>query len=577
MKNFLFENICLLSSKEKKARTIDFHPKKNLVTGRNHTGKSSLIKSLFLTIGARPQGKLARWDENTISVVTFKASGKRYKAVFKNGYRALFDDSSSLILATGSHREWSDAFAKAVGFNLVLTDKKLETVLADPKCFFLPFYINQDGSWQAGWDTFVGLQQYKSPSAAILEYFAGIKPPKFYELNSKKAQIQKALDELQKEYKLLGRTQERFSDKLSLAGPKIQTGNFELEITRLTTEVNILNEQQEKLRETSVREQEALHNINVQIELARETLSVYDNDSSYLQKGNQHQLECPTCGAHHAKSFLDVLTYADEARSLRELVIQLYDDAKKVSEKHIATQYKINELDQNYKKIEEILSAREGDLRFDDVVSGIGAENAFKVFEEERALIKRTIDEEVVKVSEINLDIKQLTDRSKSKEILTAFRNAYELSLIGLNLPSIDTDKLKLTSRPDLSGSGGPRSVLAYYAALWIVCRGLYASFSIPLVIDSPNQQGQDEINMPVVLGFIADNLPKDSQIILGSEVDTEHVYDNKIVLDKQYSLLLQEEYEAVKSLIDPLSDAMMAKLQADKFESVLRACLFAK
>lgn len=567
MKNFLFESICLLSSKERKARIVNFHPRKNLLTGRNHTGKSSLIKTLFLTIGARPQGKLANWDENIVSLVTFKANNKIYKAIFKNGYRALFDTNDDLIIATGSHREWSDVFAKAVGFNLVLTDKKLTAVLADPRCFFLPFYINQDGSWQANWDTFTGLQQYKAPATAILEYFTGIKPPKFYEVSAKRTQIQNVLDESQKEYKLLGRAQERFSDKISLAGPKVQAGNFELEIARLTAEVNSLNEQQEKLRENAVREQEAIHNIGVQIELARETLAVYDNDSSYLQKEKQHQLECPTCGAQHTKSFLDVLTYADDARSLRELVVQLHDDARRLHEKHVFTKQTMSDLEQHYKRISDILNAREGDLRFSDVVNGLGAENAFKAFEDEREIIKASIDEDIVKVREFTLELKQLTDRSKSKDILTAFRDAYKLALIGLNLPIINTDKLKLTSRPDLSGSGGPRSVLAYYAALWIVCRGLYSDFSVPIVIDSPNQQGQDDINMPIVLGFISENLPSDSQVILGSEVDTDHIYNNKIILDKPYSLLLEEEYERVKLIVDPLSDVMLAKLQSDKYE----------
>ena len=48
MRNFRFESICLLSQSEQRARKVTFDRQLNLIVGRNHTGKSSLIKSLFL-------------------------------------------------------------------------------------------------------------------------------------------------------------------------------------------------------------------------------------------------------------------------------------------------------------------------------------------------------------------------------------------------------------------------------------------------------------------------------------------------------------------------------------------------
>ena len=48
MRNFRFESICLLSQSEQRARKVTFDRRLNLIVGRNHTGKSSLIKSLFL-------------------------------------------------------------------------------------------------------------------------------------------------------------------------------------------------------------------------------------------------------------------------------------------------------------------------------------------------------------------------------------------------------------------------------------------------------------------------------------------------------------------------------------------------
>src|SRR5690606_24283879 len=117
----------------------------------------------------------------TISKVGFSIDGRRFFVLHQAGTRALFDSDGKILASTGDHGEWSEVFSSAIGFNLPLTDKQSRTVPADTKCFFLPFYINQDGSWQAGWNTFTRLGQFKAPIGSILEYFSGIKPPEYYD------------------------------------------------------------------------------------------------------------------------------------------------------------------------------------------------------------------------------------------------------------------------------------------------------------------------------------------------------------------------------------------------------------
>ena len=430
MKSFLFESIWLLSHREQRALLTQFHPNKNILFGRNHTGKSSLIKSLFLTLGARPQGELAQWDENTISVVAFRIEQKRYRAVHQQGHRALFNESGDLVIAATNHEKWTQAFATTVGFNLVLTDKQSKTVQADPRCFFLPFYINQDGSWQADWGTFTSLQQYIAPVGAILEYFSGIKPPEYYKLNAERTQSQRLLDDLQKERHFLDRARERFGRSMSLSGPKIQSENFEQDIARLTIEVTDLNEKQENLRDMAVHEQEIISNIQLQVDLANDALATYEGDSSYLRNEPREKLTCPTCGAEHTEPFLDLLTYAEDARVLRELVARLRRDATKAVEQYRKTQSQILELENNYRRVSDILATRRGDLQFGDVVNSMGAESAFRAFEEESAALKRDIDQRLSDIETLTTRLKELTDSRRSKEILQSFRQAYSSALI---------------------------------------------------------------------------------------------------------------------------------------------------
>ncbi|MFZ2525330.1 MAG: hypothetical protein WAW87_08445 [Candidatus Ferrigenium altingense] len=557
MRSFLFEDIWMLSRRDRRAKRVEFHVGRNLILGRNHTGKSSLIKTLFTTLGARPEGELRQWDENTISKVGFSLDGRRFSVLHQTGTRALFDRDGRILISTGDHSEWSSAFSDVTGFNLPLTDKQSRTVPADPKCFFLPFYINQDGSWQADWNTFSGLAQFKAPIGSILEYFSGIKPPEYYEAKAKRDAEQQLLDNLRKERSFLEKARERVGKSFSMSGPKVDPENFRIDIEQLTAEVNEINKRQEILRDQAVKERELLASIHLQTNLAKEALSIYEGDSQFLRSEPREALVCPVCNAEHSESFLDLLTYAEDARSLRDISARLHKDAREIENKLSRTNAEIATLELNYRKVTSLLSTRRGDMQFSQVVESMGAEKAFRAFEDERAVLEAEMSGHLLEQERMTEAMNKLTDRNRSMEILKIFREAYSSALVELSLPMTDTGKAKLTSRPKLSGSGGPRSVLAYYAALWAACYSEKGSFSVPLVIDSPNQQGQDYINLPKVISFLSDKLPQKAQLILGSEIDTDQPFDQKIELTEQYKLLSESDFDEAEATIGPLVAAM--------------------
>lgn len=572
MKSFLFVNIWLMSHRDRRARLVEFHPKTNLIVGANHTGKSSLIKTLFRTLGASPKGHLRQWDDSTVSLVEFSVSQKRYRVVHQGGYRALFDDQDTLIAASGTHSQWSEDFAQTIGFNLVINDKGLETVPGDPNCFFIPFYIDQDGSWQAGWETFLGIRQYSKPIGAILDYFTGIKPPAYYEVKAQRDQEAKQLEDQRKEHRFLEKAKERFDRALPLTGPKVEPENFDIEIEQLTSEVTHLNQRQEVLRDTTVRQAEIIEGLRLQINLAHKTLNTYEADTAFLRHEPHETLVCPTCGAEHQESFGEILNYAEDARILRDLSTRLQNDLTKSINQYKQTQAELHQLESQYSRIADILSTRRGALVFRQVVDSMGAERAFRAFQDEGSALANEINALLVRIKDLEETLKSFNDRKRSKTILTIFRDAYAAALIKLNLPAIATSSAKLTSRPNISGSAGPRSMLAYYGALWRTCYSQEGAFAVPLVIDSPNQQGQDTFNMPLILEYLSSGLPSQAQIIVGSETETELVFDNKVVLEEPYRLLKESEFPTAQALLDPLvnrmHDAIHAQNQASESQA---------
>ena len=565
MRTFQFDDIWMLSHRDQRARKEEFSPNRNLILGRNHTGKSSLIKTLLLTMGAKPKGKLIKWDDDTVSLVTITVNGSTYQVMHQAGYRALFGADDQVIFATGSGTAWGKKFAEITGFNLTLSNQDGQSIPADPKCFFLPFYINQDGSWGSSWDTFESIKQFKSPIPSILDFFTGVRPPEYYEAKSLRDAEQKAVDSLESQFSFLQKARDRFEKTMPFSGPKIEEKNFERDIAQLTLEVTKLNKKQEELRDQAVKERELLSGIKIQIILAEETLKEYDGDARFLRSEEREALVCPVCNAEHAEPFLDLLTYAEDARSLRQITLRLYEDAKKIESKIESTVNEMGELEVHYQKISSLLDTRRGDIQFREVVESRGAEKAFKAFEEERESLQNEMQLHYSAHGKYDNKMKELEDKAKSKKIRDKFRNTYAASLYHLNISQIATSKANLANRPNISGSGGPRSVLAYYSALWELCFGPSGSFLVPMIVDSPNQQGQDDINLPKVIEFVSSMLPKNTQLIFGSEIDTEFVFDKKIVLDSPYNLLGREHFVQAAEKIDPMAKKMYEALRPQK------------
>lgn len=558
MHRFRFKNIWLLSHREQRARHVEFHPSKNLLVGRNHTGKTTVIRSLFETLGATPQGKLEQWDENAVSLLEFSVDEKRYFALQQDGRRALFDSKFNLLISTAKFAEWSKCFCEITGFNLVFSDKKQEEVVpADPACFFAPFYVNQDGSWQSDWNTFTGMKRFSAPFKPILEYFTGVCPPEYYTASAIKSQHAKTLEDHRREYKLLERTIERFSKSVPLIGPKLNATNFAAEIEQLTKEVIKLNTRQEALRSITVREQELMKSIDHQIHLAEGALAAYDSDAKYLIKEGAEPLICPTCHAEHEKPFLDLLEFAEDARVLRELAARLRDDAAAVRVRTQTVFSELSSLNENYLRISRLLDSRKGELKFKDVVSSLGAESAFSAFQEERRQIQAAIDAAVLSVDALENTMNELRSIRRTKAILADFREHYAASRIALQLHSVPTKSMQLASRPSLSGSGGPRSILAYYAAIWRTVQGKSGAYDIPVVIDSPNQQAQDDFNLPAVLRFIAKELPAGMQLIVGLETPTNFSFDREEILTEKYKMLTERDWASTLALVEPLLKKM--------------------
>jgi microcompartment protein CcmK/EutM len=132
---------------------------------------------------------------------------------------------------------------------------------------------------------------------------------------------------------------------------------------------------------------------------------------------------------------------------------------------------------------------------------------------------------------------------------------------------SLDKGSANLSGIKAARGSEGPRALLAYYYAFLHVSAQFSDSLRFPIVVDAPNQQGQDASHLPKMLDFILSEAPADSQIIVATE-DVGDLDVSKLVLltygGSKRQVLRSDAYEAVAAVFKPYQDAILTSTAGD-------------
>jgi hypothetical protein len=148
MKRMLFNEILICSHQERSARKIKLDLRRTLIYGNNEMGKSSVLKTLLHTFGARPAKISDEWSVlNPMSLVRFSIDGSRFSILKESQTYAIFDSKDQLIkVCTSVTNELGPLLADLLDFKITLPDNKNVIITPPPAFIFLPFYIDQDKS-----------------------------------------------------------------------------------------------------------------------------------------------------------------------------------------------------------------------------------------------------------------------------------------------------------------------------------------------------------------------------------------------------------------------------------------------
>ncbi len=563
MKRLRFESLELLSLRERKARRIEFHPVMTVILGTNDVGKSSVIKSLYWAFGASPAIIHPTWAAaNVKAMIAFTVNDVRYRILRDHNTIGVFDgEGRTLSVTTQITRELGPYLAEIFNFQLVLTSRKGEPEIPPPAYAFLPFYVDQDSGWTKPLDSFDNLGQYTDFRKSLLEFHIGILPNEYYQLEAEKRRLLVDQRALEADRRVIQKAVERFNLEIQFDGLELSIEGHEEAIEKLLVRIQSIRALRRDRAEQLAAVLDERMLIEHQLRIVRASIVELEKDANFAGE-LPDEVFCPTCGTSHHNDFANRYGIVEDREACFEFFSQARNRFIELTSKAQKSEADVRLADQTIEKIQASIDLKKGDVSLFQVIESRGRRIASDMFEKQIYEINSQIADIIINIKEISSNLEQLKDKARREKIVKFYSEFMLKYLARLDVTNFSPDEvIKIPARIRETGSDLPRAILAYFLAIIQSISMYSSSIFAPIVVDSPNQQDQDDINVAKMIDLIISERPGDAQVVLGTvSLHGRDVQDGTIIeLTEKKSVLRAGEFESVSLSFRPYMDQMTA------------------
>lgn len=542
MKNIYFKSAHILSIRNKKGFFTDFSPNVNIICGENDTGKSSLIKSLYYTLGADIRLDKKWKEDDFISKVIIHVKDRDYAFIRRDKHIAIFDvsDGERLIVTSTSRADIAKAVGTIFDFNLELVKRRTAVqIQAEPASLYMPFYIDQDDGWSKILASFSSLAMYIDWQNNILHFHTGVKPKEYYKLQGEINLVSLELDQVLITLKAFEAAKKKFEDSFGRVLFDVDVEYYEKLLDSFLVRCQALYVEETDYRVQLIEALSRRDQISIEIEEYKKQLR--DNDVDSLS------------------TMLDLEAKYAILRNKE----QLMQTIPNLYEHKIGYDKKISRIKQDLKQAQKLsfnlklmLQEVKEQLTLQDFIKSQASKQVEFTFDEQIAELSENVGQLVFRKEELTNKISEFTNTSRTQEINNRFKHHLNFAQVELDIqPPISGTVLeygKITKSQ--TGSRAPRAILAYYYALLKTIEEKSTIPMLPVVIDSPKQQDTDEHTAKKIFDLCIDGFSGRNQIIIGT-VSFDREADGFRILNmiNKYSLLQTDLYEEVYKQIMPL------------------------
>lgn len=188
--NFYINKFSILSKTLNKSFSQTFDKGINLIIGEKDSGKTSLARAIMFTLGCDVNNfDLKKKIPDIVFILEFSLNNIDYiiirrqlntKGRGKNYFKLVCKKEEEIFYDT---KAFAERINNLFNIKIVTLNKDDERTFLYPNHIFLPFFVDQDYSWQGYLNsTFTGLNFIHNFKKIILEFYSGMRSNKYYEL-----------------------------------------------------------------------------------------------------------------------------------------------------------------------------------------------------------------------------------------------------------------------------------------------------------------------------------------------------------------------------------------------------------
>lgn len=546
MKIMTVNNLSIISEQTKKAKYCTFEKGINVVTSDsvksegNFVGKSSLLRSIFHTLGADARFS-DMWEKEGkyIYILEFCVDDVHYTILRFDSLFKLFDKNNKLLFMVSNRDQLALQFKEIFGFNIYLMNHAKKYVLAAPAISYLLNFIDQTEIKCCSFSSFKNLNEYSDWYSDAINALVGVKNDSYNRLKTE-------LNEKQTELKLKNERNIFYDNMLNELDDK-----NELPIVNMDAILAEMKKYEHEFGKTSKVLYEIKDKIFKTISAKKEVEILIAELQTLLKKQNKEiksilKHNCPVCHKElednsliYFSKTIDNENYESSILLLEKELCELERTLNLEKDKYVIESAKLKEIEKQISKV---------DNEADVSIKQLGIRNI-----KEKVLIdfgknSQEIASLELRISEIRKQQAQI--EKIKKQINQEYKELMLRAIQKYNLASIDTnkfEKIELKFNPN-----GTETNIALVIWLTTLLSLKYEynkeSMIFPLVYDTPNNANITDENEKRIFEVIFDSLPKDGQIITSTIGFNESLYPNHqitktIELTEQYALLNSNDY----------------------------------
>lgn len=519
MKRLILKKLIVISKKENESLEVNFKKGLNVILGGNKTGKSSIIKSIFAAFGCECKME-DDWKKLISTYIIYFLYGDTEYCILRKQEEKVYkifrvDNQYNCISISNTYGDYAASLMSIFGVSIkcIVSKSGKEESLIPPLLFKFQ-YIDQDYGWQKIAQEFTNMKYIKNWSTITNKYVSHYMGEEYYEVQTSITKKEMKRDELQKIYS----NNSEFVEKIVAIQGVSEIGNTEIEsnFEHLIEQLNEKRMEYQNIVNEISNMDNKIFTLKHQIKVAELAMEETKKDVSYAVHADEI-LICPTCGAEYKNSIINQMELTTDIALAENLLDNLGERKKELEENIKLFSDKKSSVYKSISTLETQINNMKSISEYNNMLKNEGKHEILVECQTKLDELHKQITDINSNIWKLEKDKSDFESNERKKQIKNEIIECMRKVANNLNMTDSFISLRDFVQINKTTGSDGPRITLMYQVGLYLYNLQWESPFNF-IVIDTPNQQGQDKTNLGNIDNVFELLCGEEGQVILGTE-----------------------------------------------------------